>query len=265
MKDINQELTPLMKNLNFKDKIVLVTGASGQLGKALCRAYAENGALVISADLALNDENLDSHENIEYILLDVTNYSSVQKVFEAISVKYGQIDVLINNAGVASFEPFAERSEENFDWVVNVNLKGTFNCIRALSSINMNQLNSSSIVNIGSIYGQVSPDFRIYGIGDRNSSEIYGATKAGVIQMTKYFAVNLANQNIRVNTVSPGGIYNPANPQSEKFIENYSQRCPLGRMARVEEITGAVLFLTSDLATYITGQNLTVDGGYSSW
>ena len=104
----------------------------------------------------------------------------------------------------------------------------------------------------------------MYEVGDRRSSELYGATKAGVIQMTKYFAVELAKSGIRVNAVSPGGIFNPSNPQAKQFIENYSLRTPLGRMASTTEITSAIIFLTSKAASYITGHNLVIDGGYSS-
>ena len=115
------------------------------------------------------------------------------------------------------------------------------------------------------MYGLISPDFRIYNQGDRKNSEIYGATKAGIIQLTKYFAVHLAENNIRVNSISPGGVYNSDNPQSESFIKNYSYRCPMKRMAKVEEISGAVVFLSSSASSYITGQNLVIDGGMSCW
>ena len=106
---------------------------------------------------------------------------------------------------------------------------------------------------------------RIYTDLDRKNSEIYGASKAGIIQMSKYFATHLANRNIRSNSVSPGGIYNPENPQGKDFILNYSERCPMKRMARSEEIVGAIVYLASDMASYTTGQNITIDGGMSCW
>ena len=115
------------------------------------------------------------------------------------------------------------------------------------------------------MYGVISPDFRIYSENDRKNSEVYGATKAGVIQMTKYFAVHLAERNIRTNSISPGGVYNPKNPQGDKFMESYKYRCPMKRMANSEEISNVALFLGSNLSTYVNGQNITVDGGMSAW
>ena len=124
---------------------------------------------------------------------------------------------------------------------------------------------TGSIVNIASMYGSISPDPRIYTDCDRKNSEVYGATKAGIIQMTRYFAVHLAEMNIRVNCVSPGGLYNPDAPQGEDFVKNYSYRNPMGRMGNAEEIIGVVLYLSSNAASYTNGQNIVVDGGMTSW
>ena len=172
----------------------------------------------------------------------------------------------MNNAGVSVFEPFEKRKEEAFDWVMDVNLKGSFNCIKSYVKLfDENNTDKGSIINIASIYGLISPDFRIYNSSDRKNSEIYGATKAGIIQMTKYFSTHLAKRNIRCNAVSPGGIFNPDKPQSEEFISKYSYRCPMGRMAKTDEIVGAIIYLASDLASYTTGQNIIIDGGMSAW
>ena len=198
--------------------------------------------------------------------MDITKSKDVNLVFKKIYNEFGRIDVLINNAGVSTFEPFEIRPEDKFDWVMDVNLKGTFNCIQCLTNLfDLNNQDKASIVNIASIYGLISPDFRIYTDLDRKNSEIYGASKAGIIQMSKYFAVHLAERNIRCNSVSPGGIFNPENPQGKDFISKYSDRCPMKRMAKSEEIIGAIVYLSSDLASYTTGQNITVDGGTSAW
>ena len=148
--------------------------------------------------------------------------------------------------------------------MMDVNLKGTFHCIRAFVSQMGPESRDRSVVNIGSIYGIVSPDFRIYSEGDRRSPEMYGATKAGVIQMTKYLAVDLAKSGVRVNSISHGGVFNPRSPQHPDFVRAYSERSPMGRMASESEVASASIILTSDLASYITGHNLLVDGGYSS-
>ena len=172
----------------------------------------------------------------------------------------------MNNAGVSTFEPFEDRPVESFDWVMNVNLKGTFLCIQSYVHVfDKFRLKRGSIVNIGSVFGIVSPDFRNYTDCKRRNSEVYGATKAAVIQMTKYFAVHLAERNIRVNAVSPGGIFNPESPQGEDFIENYSFRCPMKRMGDDTELIGAIVYLASDAASYTTGQNIVIDGGMTCW
>jgi NAD(P)-dependent dehydrogenase (short-subunit alcohol dehydrogenase family) len=251
-------------NLDHKDKVIVITGASGQLGSLLASQYIELGAKVVGLDSVAPSISASQSISFDFVQLDIRNMKSVDETFSSLIDNYGGVDILINNAGAANFAHFLNRTEEDIDLMMDVNLKGTFNCIKsfvnAQTSINAGQ----SIVNIGSIYGLVSPDFRVYEEGDRRSSELYGATKAGVIQMTKYFAVELAKAGIRVNAVSPGGIFNPANPQGEQFIEKYSHRTPMGRMASTTEITQAIVFLTSTAASYITGHNLVVDGGYSA-
>jgi len=261
----------MIKSNNYLDhlfgldsKTVFVTGAVGQLGKVICQGFLDVGSKVIGVDLKIDQNKIIQHNNISYYSLDITSKQSVQSLFNDLQEDHLTIDVLVNNAGVSAFEPFEDRPEESFDWVSNVNLKGTFFCIQEYYNHKKKQGNGN-IINIASIYGLISPDPNIYRDGDRKNSEVYGATKAGIIQMTKYFAVHLAKKNIRVNTVSPGGIINTENLQSEYFISEYSKRNPMGRMANVEEMLGAVLYLASDASTYVTGHNLVVDGGMSSW
>jgi 3-oxoacyl-[acyl-carrier protein] reductase len=253
----------LNKIYDLKNKVIVITGSCGQLGSSMCDLFVKIGCKVIGLD---NSIELNKINNVDYYDLDIRESKDVSNVFKNIFKKYNQIDILINNAGVSVFEPFEERNEENFEWVMNVNLKGTFNCIQKYvanyDSINQKQ---GCIINIASMYGLISPDFRIYSENDRKNSEVYGATKAGVIQMTKYFAVHLADRNIRSNSISPGGVYNPANPQGKEFIENYNYRCPMKRMAKSEEIANVALFLATELSSYVNGQNITVDGGMSAW
>jgi NAD(P)-dependent dehydrogenase (short-subunit alcohol dehydrogenase family) len=247
-------------------KVVLVTGASGQLGEAVCRAFLEVGARVYGTDKVppTGARRLD-HERMHYLALDITSKVEVDRVLSEVVAREGRLDVLINNAGVSCFEPFEQRPEESFDWVMDVNLKGTFFCIQTYARLAREKGIGGAIVNIGSMYGVISPDFRIYADGDRRNSEVYGATKAGVIQMTRYFGAHLAAAGIRVNCVSPGGLWNPENPQGADFVKQYSFRCPMGRMAETREILGAILYLASDAASYTTGHNLLVDGGMSCW
>lgn len=250
---------------NLKGKTVLVTGATGQLGTEICKAFDAAGATVIGTDNKLNEIKYVSSPRVEYHAMDISVKKEVARIFGKVADKYKSIDVLINNAGVSVFEPFEERPEESFDWVLDVNLKGTFFCIQEFVKIARVSAKRRSIINIASMYAVISPDFRIYTDCSRKNSEVYGATKAGILQMTKYFAVHLAQEQIRVNAVSPGGIFNPEDPQGEDFIKNYSFRCPMGRMADAGEMIGAILYLASDAASYTTGQNMVIDGGMTSW
>jgi len=261
--DMNKDFLKGLFNLHNKN--VLVTGATGQLGNEICKAYLEAGAYVIGADLDLSKKHMIKSERIEYLKMDIRKKVSVTNNFKEIYSRLGRVDILINNAGVSVFEPFTERPEESFDWVMDVNLKGTFFCIQAYAKYLKEKGQNGNIVNIASLYGMVSPDYRIYTDCKRKNSEVYGATKAGIIQMTKYFAVHLAEQKTRVNCVSPGGILNPESPQGEDFVKNYSDRCPMGRMADAQDTIGGILYLSSDASGYVTGHNLVIDGGISCW
>ena len=148
---------------------------------------------------------------------------------------------------------------------MDVNIKGTWLCVQEFIKHRIRHGKEGCIVNIASHYGLVSPDMRIYTDSGRNSSEIYGATKAGILQMTRYFAVHAAKHGIRTNAVSPGGIRNSDNPQGKDFQNNYAYRCPMGRMGENHEMIGAIIFLLSPAASYINGLNLVVDGGFTSW
>lgn len=253
----------LGKLFSVKNRVVVVTGAAGQLGSTICQAFKEAGSKVIGIDANVPDNKI---AKIDYIKTDITKKNEVFGAFQRIIKKHKTCDVLINNAGVSTFEPFEKRTEETFDWVMDVNLKGTFFCIQSYMNLfDKFKFKAGSIINIASVYGIIIPDFRIYTDCSRKNSEIYGATKAGIIQLTRYFAVHLADRHIRVNAVSPGGIFNQSKPQGKDFIKNYSFRCPMKRMARDKEVVGALIYLASDAASYTTGANIVIDGGMSCW
>ena len=248
---------------NLNNKVVLVTGACGQLGKVICKAFKGSGCRVIGIDIDINENLIDG---VDYFELDSRSLLKKQKLYESIIKQYKVIDVLVNNSGVNTFDDFEQRTEDVFDWVMDVNLKGLFFDIQTYVNLfDKYKQSNGSIINIGSLYGIVSPDSRIYVDLPRKNSEVYGATKAGVIQMTKYFSTHLADRNIRVNCISPGGILNPDNPQGVEFQKSYAFRTPMKRMANTEEMIGAALYLASDSSSYTTGQNIIIDGGFSSW
>lgn len=266
--------------LSFKNKVVVITGGTGILGKRFCRGFAELGANLGVVDL---DEGVASdfasQLEIEYgvkaigIGCNISDPESVSSMVLRIVDKLESIDVLINNAASKSdnldafFAPFEEYSLDEWRKVMSVNIDGAFLVAQSVGKQMIKQGRGGSIIQTSSIYGSLAPDKRIYQgsyyLGrEINSPAVYTASKAAVVGMSKYLSAYWADKGIRVNTISPGGVQSG---QNTEFINRYSQRIPLGRMAEADEIVGAVLFLASDAASYVTGQNVFVDGGLSAW
>jgi NAD(P)-dependent dehydrogenase (short-subunit alcohol dehydrogenase family) len=270
----------MMKNniFSLKGKIAIVTGALGLIGRNHCIALNEAGAKVVVADL---DEQ-KCHEFSEHQLkdsighyLDVTNKESIIWLLKDVLLNYKRIDVLVNNAAINDmFEnPKAATGQSKFEnypvelWQksLDVNLTGVFLCSQVIGSQMVIQ-NKGSIINISSTYGISAPDQNLYknqeGIQSFYKPPAYPVTKAGVIMLTKYLAAYWGQSGIRVNTLTPGGV---KNGQDDYFIENYSKKTPLGRMAGPDDYKGALVFLASDASSYMTGSNLVVDGGWTCW
>lgn len=251
----------------FNGKTVVLTGGNGQIGNVIAKSYKEAGAIVVNLDIE-NKEGFEllppapdlKNPQIFYIKSDITKREEVEGAIEKIIGTLKSIDVLINCAGIGVFTPFENRSEDEFDSVMDVNLKGTFFVSHAVVRHMIKQKSKGVILNIGSMYGVSVPDQRIYGDSGRNSSEVYGMTKAGVIHFTRYLAKYFGSQQIRVNCISPGGIF--AN-QDAFFVENYVHKTPLGRMGNPEDLIGGVFYLTSSFSSYVTGHNLLIDGGFT--
>ncbi len=236
-------------------KIAILTGASGQLGKSYLNTLLNEDYYVYAIDLNIDD--IKYSKNIKPVQLDITDENKVHSFYESIN----KVDVLINNAGVGVFSPFEQRTAKEFTYVMNVNLLGTF-LMSQSAIIIMKKQKYGKIINIGSIYGQVSSDERIYGDSGRNNSEVYSATKAGVIHLTKYMAAHFGKYNIQTNCISPGGILNN---QNDDFIKNYEYKTPMNRMGTPEDLQMTLKFLISADNKYINGQNITIDGGFVAW
>lgn len=236
-------------------KKAILTGANGNLGRDFINTLIANNYAIYAVDK--NIDQLNFEDNITPIKLDITNENEVKDFYQ----KIDKLDLIVNNAGIGVFSSFEERTADEFRLVTDVNLLGTFLMAQGAIKI-MKSQNHGKIVNIASIYGVKSSDYRIYGSSGRNNSEVYSATKAGIIQLTKYMATHFGKYNIQTNSISPGGIYNG---QSEDFVENYKNKTPLGRMGKTADICNALNFLCSEKTDYINGQNIVVDGGFLAW
>jgi 3-oxoacyl-[acyl-carrier protein] reductase len=236
-------------------KKAIITGANGQLGRIFVNSLSEKGYFVYAIDLVFNKE--ETLGNVQQVQLDITDSRAVREFFMSID----DLSVLINNAGIGVFTPFEERTASEFRRVLEVNLLGTFLMSQAAVKI-MKLQSEGKIVNIASIYGSTSSDERIYGHSGRNNSEVYSATKAGVISLTQYMAAHFGKYNIQTNSISPGGIYNK---QSKDFVKNYEHKTPMHRMAKPSDMLSTLDYLISEDTGYTNGQNIAVDGGFLCW
>jgi len=243
--------------LELTGKVALVTGAAQGIGKAVALFLAQHGA-----DIAVSDINLEKAEETAKevqavgrrstaIKVDVTNLENVEGMVGAILEQFGRIDILVNNAGIARDKLILRMTEEDWDAVLNVNLKGTFHCTKAVIR-HMSKQRSGKIVNIASVVGEMG------NVGQAN----YSASKAGVIGFTKTIAKEFAQRGINVNAIAPGYIETlMTEVLPEKVKEELRRLIPMERLGRPEDVAHAVLFLVSEASSYITGQVLNVNGG----
>lgn len=268
----------LVSVFSLKNKTAIVTGALGLIGKEHCKALSETGANVVVTDIdgkGCKEFAQTLETDSIGIQIDVTNKDSLISARDKILEKFGHIDILVNNAAINDmFEnPKAASEQSKFEnyplelWQksIDVNLTGVFLCSQVFGT-EMAKQKSGSIINIASTYGITAPDQSLYikkdGTQDFFKPPAYSATKGGVIMFTRYLAAYWGKDNVRVNTLTPGGV---ENNQDEFFIEQYSKRTMLNRMAKPTDYKGALIFLASDASNYMTGANLVVDGGWTSW
>ncbi len=235
--------------IDLTGKVVVITGGLGIQGPEHKKAFEQAGATVITTDIQGGDYKLD-----------VTDKTQIKKVINKIIKKYGKIDVWINNHGATG-----KQAVTDWEYMIKVNLTGTYYCCE-LAAEAMAKTGGGSMINLASIYGMVAPDFNLYPKTKYKGKTMgvpagYSASKGGVIALTKHLASLYADQKIRVNCVTPGGIYDQ---QSKNFVKKYSSKTMLKRMAKKNEVSGALVFLASDLASYITGENIVIDGGLTT-
>ncbi len=261
---------------DLTNKVVVLFGSSGILGVEFVKALKSYNAIVVGCDLILPEHKEDG---VEYREINALDKEALHKLRDELLQKYGRVDVLINSVtakGDDFYLPFEEVSLEGWEKGMAGNMTIPFLTCQAFI-VPMKSQKSGSIINISSIYGIVGNDQRIYegsnlheiyveqspDISRIYSHGVYNASKAGLINFSRYLAAYYGEDNIRVNCITPGGIEYP--DENEVFVENYSNKVPLHRKAKKNEMNGALIYLASDASSYMTGQNLIVDGGYSCW
>lgn len=272
---------------NLKNKVILVVGGRGYLGRDFCYYLNKQKGIVISADLKENSKasskskNKKDQSNIVQLNIDVTDKLSVSRTVKKILKKYGKIDVLVFSVTTKPndfYAPYTECSLKGWQSVISAELDGAFLVTQEVGKF-MEQKEKGSIIFLSSIYGVVGNDQRIYQGSNldkiysdkkngKNKKQIfshpaYPSVKGGIISLTRYLAAYWGQKNIRVNCISPGGVSHDG--ENNDFVSSYSQKVPLGRKCELDEISPAVVYLASDEASYLTGQNIIIDGGWTAW
>ena len=271
----------------LRNKVILVVGGRGHLGRDFCYHLNKQQGTVISADLkqmsttASKAENKKSQSNIIQVNIDVTNKNSVSRTIEKIIKKFKKIDVLVFSVTSKPHDfylPYTECSLKGWQSGIRAELDGVFLVTQKVGKL-MEQQKKGSIILLSSMYGVVGNDQRIYEdsnldnlyVSKKNTNKkrkiyshsAYPAVKGGIISLTRYLAAYWGNKNIRVNCISPGGVEHEG--ENNKFVKKYSKKVPLGRKSKLEEISPAVVYLASDESSYVTGQNIIIDGGWTAW
>jgi len=274
----------IQEKFDLNGRVAVITGGVGLLGTEFCRTLAEAGAAVAVVDLnaekcvLVADDLTKAGYKALGVATDITNPDSVNAMVARVVEVFGRLDILVNSAALdPKFDPdavskgiapgkFEEYPLEQWNAALNVNLTGTFLITQACVKQMIAQGKKGSIINICSTYGLNGPDQRIYRKPDGSQPAFkpvyYTVTKAGVVGFTKYLAAYYMETEIRVNMLTPGGVFNN---HDETFVKNYSAKTILGRMAHKDEMNGALLFLASDASSYMTGNNVVVDGGWTAW
>jgi NAD(P)-dependent dehydrogenase (short-subunit alcohol dehydrogenase family) len=250
------------------EQVVVITGACGLIGKALARAFKERGARLALVDVtAAKPAEYAQSISTEVLGLtcDVAKAGEVAELVQQVVAHFGKVDILVNGH---TYRPrgWAEANAETFpeelwDAIMDVNLKGTFLTCRDFGRV-MLQQKKGNIINFASTYGVVSSNPDLYEGNSLGNPVAYSVSKAGVVMLTKYLGAHWASRGVRVNCLTPHGVLNNHEPG---FIERFAAKSPMRRLMRVEEVTGAVLFLASDASSYATGSNVLIEGGWTAW
>ncbi len=260
--------------MNLHRRVALITGGGGHIGAAMCEALAELGAAIVVLDVGQEScmavaRRIHETYGVETLplVIDLTDEKAVRSVPETALDRFGRLDILVNCAALVGTSelkgwgaPFLEQSADTWRLALEVNLTAPFVLVQACAEA-MAASGHGSVINVGSIYGMVGPDIRLYGNTTMGNPAAYAASKGGLLQLTRWLATVLA-PDVRVNAITPGGVWRN---QPEVFNERYIARTPLRRMAAEEDLKGAVAYLASDLSAYVTGHNLVVDGGWTVW
>jgi NAD(P)-dependent dehydrogenase (short-subunit alcohol dehydrogenase family) len=259
------------KKFDLTGRVIIITGACGLIGRAFCEAAAQFGAHVVVADIpvakpsdfAATLEERHSRKMIGFAL-DVSKKNEVEALKDAALQAFGKIDGLVNghqNKSHLKFEPFELVSEENWDTVVEINLKGTFLTCQVIGSY-LAEKGKGSIVNIPSTYSVVAPNQNLYTGTSLGCPAAYSASKGGVDALSRYLASYWASRGVRVNMITPHGVWNN---HEEQFEKNFARFSPLQRLSYSHEVASALVYLLSDASSYVTGDNMLVEGGWTVW
>ena len=260
--------------MNLKHRVALVTGGAGHIGSVLGESLAELGVSLVLLDIDekqchLKAKKIHENYNVETLALtvDLSCENDIKKIPERILKHFGSLNIIINCAALVGTSklngwavPFEQQESETWRKALEINLTASFILVQSCQKI-LVQSGYGSIVNIGSTYGVVGPDLRLYAKTSLGNPAAYAASKGGLLQLTRWMATVLA-PHVRVNSITPGGIFRE---HEEPFLSRYVERTPLKRMATEEDLKGAVAYLASDLSAYVTGHNLIVDGGWTAW